>query len=335
MTENKVLKYRTSDVPRQQGEVGRLRILKGAEVGATFVLKSSSITLGRGDEVDIMIGDLKASRTHARVDYTREGWVVSDLGSANGIFFQGEYIRKFSLTSTEHFTIGETIFEFLTSEENTHMLLAPLRSSFDVERGDVALSEQKVRVQNLKQAPKVAAAKGKPQNNMRTIVLVAVLAGVYFFMDQPAQKPQAPANAAAKKKTSDTATETEERALASYLPASVTKDVEKTADQYYWQGFREYTNGNFIRAKDDFELALQVDPAHEKARYYLASANKDNQEEIERLSASARKAKAIGKDLEAKGLCETVLRHLYNDHANPSYADCDEILKDLKVGGEQ
>jgi tetratricopeptide (TPR) repeat protein len=335
LSEVKLLKYRTSDVPRQSGEFGRLRILKGAEVGATFVLKAASITIGRGEEVNVIIRDVKASRSHARLDFTKEGWVVSDLGSANGIFFQGEYIRKFNVRSGEHFTIGETIFEFLVSDENTRALSAPIRDASELERQDMALAQKKLKVQGMSQGAKVAAAAGAPvkkASNARTLLLVAALGGGYFYMDAQDQAAKPKQAAVAKK---DTGAAPEERALASYLPSTVSKDVEKTADAYYWQGFREYMKGNYMRAKDSFELALQVNPSHEKARHYLASAEKENQDEIKKLIENAKKAKLIGRTQDAKGQCETALRHLYNDRANPDYADCAEILKNINAGGEQ
>jgi pSer/pThr/pTyr-binding forkhead associated (FHA) protein len=332
LSEVKLLKYRTAEVPRQTGEFGRLRILKGAEVGATFVLKASSVTIGRGEDVDVMLRDVKASRSHARVDYTKDGWMVSDLGSANGIFFQGEYIRKFNLRSGEHFTIGETIFEFLASSEMTRVLSAPLRDAGELQRQDMALAHKKLRVLNMAQGAKVSQANvGGKKSSSRTLLLLALAAGAYFYMDSQdtAKKPKA-AVVAKKEAASD-----EDRALASYLPVTVSKDVEKTADAYYWQGFREYMKGNYMRAKDSFELALQVNPSHEKARHYLASAEKENQDEIKSLIEAAKKAKLIGRFQDAKGQCETVLRHLDNDRANPDYADCAEILKDMKTGGEQ
>ena len=341
MSEVKLLKFRTADVPRQKGEVGRLRILKGAEVGATFVLKSSSVTIGRGDEVNVMIGDPKSSRSHARLDYTKDGWMVSDLGSANGIFFQGEYIRKFSLRSGEHFTIGETIFEFINSEELQRALAAPLRDSNEIERQDMALAQKKLKVQGMSKAQKVAdhsGAAGKKKSNPRTLLLLAAGAGIYLYMggmDDAAKNANVKPKTAATAKKEDGSDPNEDRALASYLPSTVSKDVEKTADQYYWLGFREYMKGNYMRAKDDFELTLQVNPSHEKARHYLASAEKENQDEIKKLIENAKKAKLIGRYQDAKGNCETALRHLYNDQANPDYADCAEILKEMKPGGEQ
>ena len=53
----KVLRYRETEVPRQVGEVGRLRVLKGPNEGMVFVLTSSSIVIGRGEDCDLIIGD--------------------------------------------------------------------------------------------------------------------------------------------------------------------------------------------------------------------------------------------------------------------------------------
>ena len=326
MNTGKVVRYKNTDVPRQSGEVGRIRILKGPDQGAIFVIKDSSVVIGRGEEVDLRIRDLKSSRSHARLDYTKEGWVMSDLGSANGIFFQGEYIRKFALTSEEHFTIGETICEFLVSHESTQMLIAPLRNAEEVSRQDEALSRQKVRVQNLgKTVQASTGAADKKKSNPRTLLLLAACAGIYLYMDSSSS----PSKPAATAKKADVAGGEADRSLASYLPSGVTKDIEKTADQYYWQGFREYTKGNYLRAKEDFGLALQVDPSNERARHYLMSSDKENNDEIKRLIASGNKAKLIGHNAAAKGYYETAMRHMYNDRANPDYIECEEALKAL------
>ncbi|MBC7397613.1 MAG: FHA domain-containing protein [Bdellovibrionales bacterium] len=330
-----MLKYRIPSVTRQLGEVARLRVIKGAEVGSTFIIKASSITLGRGEDVDLIINDPKSSRSHARLDYTKDGWIMSDLGSANGIFFQGEYIRKFGLTSSDHFTLGETIFEFLSNQESTRMLSAPLKSAAEVERLDQALSQQKIKVQGMAKPVKASSGPKGQKKSPLTLILIAVLVGGYFFMDGDAKPAKGTAGAGAKKASANAEKPKDERGLASYLPAVVSKEVAKTAEQYYWQGFREYMKGNYLRAKDSFELALQVNPGHQKARHYLASAEKENQDQIKQLIETARKAMVVGRTSDAKGNCETALRHLYNDRANPDYADCDEILKEIKAGGDQ
>lgn len=333
MSTAKVQRFSNSEMERQSGEVARLRVLKGADQGSIFIVKDSSVVLGRGDEADVRVADLKASRSHARLDYTKDGWMVSDLGSANGIFFQGEYIRKFALRSGEHFTLGDTIFEFLVSGESTRMLTAPMRSGTEVEQLDQALSAQKLRVKSYSQAakPVVAQAAGAKKFNPRTLVLMAALAGLYFYMDQE-EAPKTPPKQAAKKTTE----EGDQRGLATYLPGSVEKEVSKTAEQYYRQGFREYREKNYLRAKSQFELALQINPNHVLARHYLHAAEQDIINEIKKMIYSAQKAVVAGRLKEAKGYYEAAMRLMYNDQTNPDFIECEEavskINKELEGG---
>jgi pSer/pThr/pTyr-binding forkhead associated (FHA) protein len=143
-----VLKFRTSDVPRQEGEYARIRVLKGPDMGSIFVIRNASITVGRGDDSTLKISDLKASRKHAKIEYTRAGWVVTDLGSANGIFYGGEYVRNFNVRSGDHFTLGDSILEFLQSHESNRVLAAPIKDDPEIEVRDVALAQQKLRIRS-------------------------------------------------------------------------------------------------------------------------------------------------------------------------------------------
>jgi pSer/pThr/pTyr-binding forkhead associated (FHA) protein len=56
-----------------------------------YEVKSSAVSIGRGDDMDIVIDNVSVSRRQARVHLTPEGqWMVEDLGSANGTFVNGE-----------------------------------------------------------------------------------------------------------------------------------------------------------------------------------------------------------------------------------------------------
>jgi pSer/pThr/pTyr-binding forkhead associated (FHA) protein len=353
MIRDKVFRFNKTEVPRQAGEFARLRVIKGPDVGATFVVKESTFTLGRGETVDIILADPKSSRNHARIDFTHEGWVVSDLGSANGIFYNGEFVRKFSLKSGDHFTIGESILEFLMSRESDRALLSPLKASQEVDRLDAAFAQQKVRVKNVAKPVQVAAPASK-KDKRSPLPLVLVLLGVsaYLYPEQSRpileeyglgflaeylpETPSAPkgkgkGKGKGKKNTQDgEKADPESRDLASLAPDSVPKEIEKTAEQHFALGFREYTAGNYLRAKEAFELALQVNPNHGKARYYLANAEHENREEIRKIIEAARIAREFGRTRKAIGLYETAIRHLYFDRENPQYVECESALKELK-----
>jgi len=351
-----VLKFRTSDVPRQEGEYARIRVLKGPDMGSVFVIKNASITIGRGDDSVLRISDLKASRTHAKIEYTRTGWKVTDLGSSNGIFYRGEYVRDFSVKSGDHFTLGDSILEFLLSTESNRLLAAPIIDDPDLERREVELAHQKLKVRSMgnpvKLVPKAGTKKKPP-----VLLIVGVLCGTAYMFPEysvPLIKsagldmlleylppdPNAPKTASGKKGKKDEK-KTEEgadpsRDLASYLPADAIGDVGKSAEQYFQEGFREYRAGNYLRAKDSFQLALQMNPAHEKAAYYLNSAIRESEEEIKRLMDSGQVAKSAGRMGQARALYEMALRRLPDDEENPKVKDCKSALKDIgKAGGVQ
>lgn len=323
--DKKVYRYKNTDIPRQLGEVGRIRVIKGPDQGSTYILKDSSVTLGRGEEADVVIVDPKASRMHARLEYTSGGWVMSDLGSANGVFFQGEYIRKFGLTSHDHFTLGETILEFLTHTESTRVLMAPPKPAQAVAQQDRALAAQRLKVQAMAQGPKVSMVRGqKKENPVKIAVYIAILAGIYFFMnEEPAQRPTPQA-----KKVQKNSGE-RDRSLAAYLPPGVGLEAVKSAEQSYREGFREYREGHYLRAKEHFELALQVNPSHELARFYLKSSEQEIENEIGRMMSAAQKAVAAGRLREAKGYYETAMRAMYHDRSNPEYLEAEQALKEI------
>jgi pSer/pThr/pTyr-binding forkhead associated (FHA) protein len=324
----KVQRYSNTEMERQPGEVARLRVLKGADRGQVFIIRDSSVILGRGDEANIRVADLKTSRVHARLDFTHEGWMVTDLGSANGIFFQGEYVRQSKLASGEHFTLGETIFEFLTSDQETRLLTAPLRSGEEVARQDMALVHQRERVQAYAQPVKTASATAatgkKKENKARTLLLFALVAGAYYYtmMDQPAQQ-----QGQKKKKTKG---EEEKKAAESEGESAAAElEIARTAEQYFQQGFREFRERNFMRAKAQFELSLQVNPNHWQARHYLLLSENGIKTEIQKMMLAAQKSKSAGRLRETKGYLEAAMRLMYNDQSNPDFIECEEELKKI------
>jgi len=315
----KVQRFSNIEMVRQPKEVARLRVLKGVDRGIVFVVNDSSIVLGRGEDAHARVSDLKASRVHAQLDFTKDGWLLSDLGSANGIYFQGEYVRKCVLRSGDHFTIGETIVEFLASDENTRFLTAPLRNSQEVDEMDRALAYQRERVKAIgsPSAAVVRSPEQKPKKNM--LLILGALAALFFLMPEEDQKPVKPKKKVEKKE--------EDRRMPAAEP--VDRESSKISEQYYRQGFREYREKNYLRAKAQFELALQVNPSHELAKHYLYVAEQDAINEVKKLIRTAQQTKATGKLKESKGYFEAAMRLMYNDQSNPDFIECEEAVKKI------
>lgn len=75
-------------------------------------LERASTTLGRSSAADLPLADRTLSRTHARIDVTPDGPVVSDLESRNGTLVNGARISDPVLLATgDKVVLGETSLE--------------------------------------------------------------------------------------------------------------------------------------------------------------------------------------------------------------------------------
>jgi phosphoserine phosphatase RsbU/P len=84
-----------------------------------FSLGRLRITIGRSARNDLCIPDPFASRVHAEVRREADGYVLQDLGSANGTYYNGQLARgALELASGGKIQIGETEIEFRETESD-------------------------------------------------------------------------------------------------------------------------------------------------------------------------------------------------------------------------
>ena len=89
-----------------------LVVIEGADPGARFELKSDNVVIGRSQPATIVVADPRVSRHHCRVGVVMGEVFVTDLGSSNGTFIEGNKI-----TSSRHiapgarFSVGSHVFE--------------------------------------------------------------------------------------------------------------------------------------------------------------------------------------------------------------------------------
>ncbi len=70
-----------------------LSVVSGTDVGQRFPLQPSN-RIGRAADNDIVLRDGQVSRYHAVISYSEQGYVVADLGSANGTWINGARITR-------------------------------------------------------------------------------------------------------------------------------------------------------------------------------------------------------------------------------------------------
>ena len=100
-------------------------------------LDKDVITLGRGENNDVVLDAPQVSREHARLVREGDKRVLEDLGSANGTFFDGEKVERLELRPSQTVSFG-------TYAVRLDMERGILQKSY---RGDILLQAENIRVE--------------------------------------------------------------------------------------------------------------------------------------------------------------------------------------------
>ena len=79
----------------------------------TLPLSKKEITLGRSKDNDVVLSNHAVSRYHARMIETKEGYLLTDLGSFNGTEVNGKSVQNILLNSGDKIGIGPARIVFL------------------------------------------------------------------------------------------------------------------------------------------------------------------------------------------------------------------------------
>ena len=95
------------DIP-DVGEVGQLVIVRGATAGARYALDQPVTQIGRHPDSEIFLDDITVSRRHAEVRRSDGGqFVLTDVGSLNGTYVDGERIEEVMLREGAQLQVGK------------------------------------------------------------------------------------------------------------------------------------------------------------------------------------------------------------------------------------
>ncbi len=92
-----------------------LTIEQGPQAGYRFDLTAPVLSIGRGADNDLVLAESGASRHHARLERTSQGWQLVDLASTNGTFVNGRKLGAHEphlLRPQDRIAIGGTVLLF-------------------------------------------------------------------------------------------------------------------------------------------------------------------------------------------------------------------------------
>ncbi len=107
----------------EKGRGGKKRafvvVLSGDRMGEMFPLKQGDkTTIGRGLQTDVRINDEGISRTHALVEEENGQYYLSDAGSTNGTYANGEKVDRYPLKEGDKIQIGaSSVLKFTFHED--------------------------------------------------------------------------------------------------------------------------------------------------------------------------------------------------------------------------
>ena len=104
---------------------GCLEILTGPFQGQKYTFRSH-LTIGRRSDNTVRLIDAKASRNHARIIATDEGFFIEEMKSSNGTVVNGEKIESRRLRPGDNITIGFTELLFSEREISKSEIRDPL-----------------------------------------------------------------------------------------------------------------------------------------------------------------------------------------------------------------
>jgi len=96
--------------------VAEIVVLGGAQELCRLKLGDGELTIGRLEDCDIVIDSPKASRKHARIVRSDDGWTLEDLTSANGCFVADERVRRHQFTDGSRVRIADHHLVFVSED---------------------------------------------------------------------------------------------------------------------------------------------------------------------------------------------------------------------------
>ncbi len=298
-----VLVLKHFESPKEAGVYYRLICLTGPGKGESYVLNGNRIVIGRGEKADIRINDAKASREHVELTRVGSQWMVTDLGSQNGVMINDKKVTQTPLTESDKLIVGTTVFKFAKSE-----VASKIKKEEDVE--DIPESKKSM---------------------LPFIILVLVFVSLFLFDDfsGPSQKTQAPATVVTEA-PNEYITAMEKRKM------NEDKQAKEKLNVIYQRGLREYREGNYFRAIHEFNLALIISPGDAQAEFYLRKTKEELDSSIEAYVVKAQRDEDSLKFQSAVVAYCSILRLLYSVPEDARFKNAEKKIKDLeeKIGME-
>ena len=105
---------------KRRSEFSYLVMIYGEHLGRRFTIKDEPLMIGRSSDCKIQLGDESVSRNHCKITPNEDSIVISDLGSTNGTFVNGEPIKERSLNDGDQIMAGRGMLKYISGDNIEH-----------------------------------------------------------------------------------------------------------------------------------------------------------------------------------------------------------------------
>ncbi len=312
--------------PTEVGVYHRLLCMTGPKKGTVIYLQGKRIILGRDQDVDIQITDPKISREHAEFTLANGKYTVTDLNTPNGIIVNDTKEKQKTLDDGYKIVIGQTVLKYSYMKVDTSVVLYDEKSKM-VNGKKIKSNGKLVKNINDEEEDKEETVT-KPKKH--GLILVLVIGAVLYLLmgggddseNQIRQKPQSRENS-----------EVEDQFAASSKKTSKSEDKETKikVESLIHRGRREYREGNYFRAMEDFRLALTLEPGNATASFYMSKSRQRLDEEVNKFFLKAKQDKEAKKFSSAMVSYASILRLLKgypgDERFQKAYCQLSDMLK--------
>ena len=95
----------------------KLTVMSGERSGKEYVLSRPLIRVGTRKDNEIVIKDETMSRLHLQIKQTKDGYLLEDVDSLNGVFINGIRVKEAFLNTGSVIRAGKTEMKFLPMDE--------------------------------------------------------------------------------------------------------------------------------------------------------------------------------------------------------------------------
>ncbi len=297
----------------QSGVHFRLICISGNMSGESFIISGNRVVLGRSDQVDLQILDIKLSREHAEIVKMADYCVLTDLGSQNGIYVNDQKVTQKNLEHKDRILLGETVLEYIVEQGSDS-------------KGPLSLVPKQRESSAVKNSRKESVQKSERKPKRGALILVAVGIIILFsLLDTDEKSIEDPGEQ--KEKVTD---EYELALRGQRKGLSNSKDNERVKN-ILKKAIRESREGNYYRAMGELELAETISQRNPTIEAYKRIISEKRDRTIESFIKNAKRDQNALKLESAVGQNCAIIRMLHNNSQDSRFIEASERIKELEA----